>query len=174
MAVIELANSLHQYDAHNYVAAGVCYNNIGNLLYKNAKYTLAKENYQNAIMHCELCMGGFFCNDDEKPEKMKKKPLKKMKRILANRNYQLVMCEYKQLRYTQQRITLEEKENKWNDLYDKVWENIEMYMHLSGGGHQFMFFDMVIKLLMMSAYINLISRKIVSCRSNLIDVNRFI
>ena len=46
-------------------------------------------------MHCELCMGGFYCNDDEIPDPnddeipdpMKNKRKKKWRRILANRNY---------------------------------------------------------------------------------------
>ena len=45
LAVIDLAETCQMYDKHNYKAAGVCYNNIANLQFKNNKYMLAAENY---------------------------------------------------------------------------------------------------------------------------------
>jgi hypothetical protein len=48
------------YDKHNYKAAGVCYNNIANLQFKNGKYRLANENYQRAIDLSVKCLNGFY------------------------------------------------------------------------------------------------------------------
>jgi len=45
LAVIDLAETCVMYENLNYKAAGVCYNNIANVQYKNGKYDLAKENF---------------------------------------------------------------------------------------------------------------------------------
>ena len=38
LAVIDLAEACNMFDGSNYKAAGICYNNIANIQYKNEKY----------------------------------------------------------------------------------------------------------------------------------------
>ncbi len=49
MAVIDLAEACNMFDGQNYKAAGICYNNIANVQFKNEKYMQAAENFFNAI-----------------------------------------------------------------------------------------------------------------------------
>ena len=39
LAVIDLAEACNLFDGSNYKAAGICYNNIANIQYKNEKYS---------------------------------------------------------------------------------------------------------------------------------------
>lgn len=56
MAVIDLAEACNMFDGQNYKAAGICYNNIGNIQFKNEKYTQAAENFFNAIEQALICL----------------------------------------------------------------------------------------------------------------------
>lgn len=52
LAVIDLAEACNMFieeDPPNYKAAGICFNNIGNIQYKNGKYIQAAENFGRAI-----------------------------------------------------------------------------------------------------------------------------
>ncbi len=49
LAVIDLAEACNMFDGSNYKAAGICYNNIANLQYKNEKYAQAAENFFHAM-----------------------------------------------------------------------------------------------------------------------------
>ena len=49
LALVELAQSCVVYSGKNYKAVGICYNNIGNLHYKNEKYILAAESFNKAV-----------------------------------------------------------------------------------------------------------------------------
>ena len=40
----------------NLKAAGICYNNIGNLQYKQANYLQAAENFHEAVIKAEECI----------------------------------------------------------------------------------------------------------------------
>lgn len=49
LAVLDLAEACNMFDGNNYKAAGICYNNIANIQYKNEKYSQAAENFFHAI-----------------------------------------------------------------------------------------------------------------------------
>lgn len=49
LAVIDLAEACQMFDGTNYKAAGICYNNIANIQYKNEKFAQAAENFYHAI-----------------------------------------------------------------------------------------------------------------------------
>lgn len=49
LAVLDLAEACNMFDGSNYKAAGICYNNIANIQYKNEKYSQAAENFFHAI-----------------------------------------------------------------------------------------------------------------------------
>ena len=79
LAVIDLAEACNLFDGHNYKAAGVCYNNIANLQYKNEKYRLAADNFMAAVQLAEICL--WECEPEEvyslaKIATMKKAPSK--------------------------------------------------------------------------------------------------
>lgn len=78
MATIDLAEACNQYNGQNYKAAGVCYNNIANLQYKNEKYELAAENFSKAVHMSLVCLekmspGEFYeMFPGDKPKKAQK------------------------------------------------------------------------------------------------------
>ena len=49
LAVIDLAEACNMFDGSNYKAAGICYNNIANIQFKNEKYEQAADNFFHAI-----------------------------------------------------------------------------------------------------------------------------
>ena len=58
LAIIDLAelcSNFEKMDPPNHKFAGICYNNIANLQFKNGKYSVAHENYQKAIEKAEIC-----------------------------------------------------------------------------------------------------------------------
>ena len=57
IALIDLAQACVLFSGQNYKAAGVCYNNIANLHYKNGKYQLAADSYNKAVHMAEVCLG---------------------------------------------------------------------------------------------------------------------
>ena len=57
IALIDLAQSCVLFTGQNYKAAGVCYNNIANLHYKNGKYQLAADSYNKAVHMALVCLG---------------------------------------------------------------------------------------------------------------------
>ncbi len=59
LAIIDIAEACTIFDSKKYAAAAVCYNNIGNLYYKNKKYNLAAENFLSAYILSEICLGNF-------------------------------------------------------------------------------------------------------------------
>ena len=63
LAVIDIAEACTLFDGKSYAAAAVCYNNIGNLQYKNEKYNLAADNYLSAFILAEICLGDYFQED---------------------------------------------------------------------------------------------------------------
>ncbi len=73
LAIMELAGWCTMFDGQNYKYAGICYNNIANLQFKNKKYKLAMENYSNAVMIADICL-----NRLEPAEFFKNKELKQM------------------------------------------------------------------------------------------------
>lgn len=54
IALIDLAQACVLFSGTNYKAAGVCYNNIANLHYKNEKYQLAADSYHKAVYMAEV------------------------------------------------------------------------------------------------------------------------
>ena len=40
----------------NYKAAGICYNNIGNIQFKNGKFDMAIENFKKAVDCAQFCL----------------------------------------------------------------------------------------------------------------------
>ena len=56
MAVIDLAEACNMFDGQNYKAAGICFNNIANIQYKNEKYMQAAENFYNAMEQALICL----------------------------------------------------------------------------------------------------------------------
>ena len=57
IALIDLAQACVLFSGQNYKAAGVCYNNIANLHYKNEKYQLAADSYNKAVHMAYVCLG---------------------------------------------------------------------------------------------------------------------
>ena len=57
LAVIDLAEACDMFDGKNYKAAGICYNNIANIQYKNEKYAQAAENYFHSMEQAAICLG---------------------------------------------------------------------------------------------------------------------
>ena len=56
IALIDLAQACVLFSGQNYKAAGVCYNNIANLHYKNGKYQLAADSYNKAVHMAYVCL----------------------------------------------------------------------------------------------------------------------
>jgi hypothetical protein len=56
LAVIDLAEACNMFNGVNYKAAGICYNNIANIQYKNEKFGQASENFFHAIKMAEICL----------------------------------------------------------------------------------------------------------------------
>ena len=96
----------------------MCYNNIGNVQYKNEKYLLAAENFSKAVHLALVCLNQLepekfyaeFPNDrpvrDGKPGEIKEfdKPptpsqTAHFTTVKAHRFYQFAMCFYKLWRY---------------------------------------------------------------------------
>lgn len=57
LAVLDLAEACNMFDGNNYKAAGICYNNIANIQYKNEKFAQAAENFFHAIEQAKICLG---------------------------------------------------------------------------------------------------------------------
>jgi tetratricopeptide (TPR) repeat protein len=55
----------------NFLAAGVCYNNIANLYLKNGKYELAYKNYQHALTMGKNCLSNYQRKLDKGQKKNK-------------------------------------------------------------------------------------------------------
>lgn len=49
LAVLDLAESCNIFDGNNYKAAGICFNNIAIIQYKNSKFLQAAENFYAAM-----------------------------------------------------------------------------------------------------------------------------
>lgn len=49
LAVLDLAEACTIFDGNNYKAAGICFNNIAVIQYKNSKFLQAAENFKNAM-----------------------------------------------------------------------------------------------------------------------------
>lgn len=109
IAIMELAGMCTMFDGFNYKYAGVCYNNIANLQFKNKKYKLALENYKNAVQLADIALKKiepeeFYRSRKVKPKKIESltaalEPRDYFKRVRAHRYYQFVMCWYKMLKY---------------------------------------------------------------------------
>lgn len=59
LAVIDLAEACNMFTEDsppNFKAAGICYNNIGNIQYKNGKYDQAAENFGLAVQAAISCL----------------------------------------------------------------------------------------------------------------------
>ncbi len=97
------------FDGFNYKYAGVCYNNIANLQFKNKKYKLAQENYKNAIQLADIALKKIEPEDFYRSKKIVPKKIESLnvelepqdyfRRVRAHRYYQFVMCRYKMLKY---------------------------------------------------------------------------
>ena len=114
IATIDLAEACIQYNGQNYKAAGVCYNNIGNLQYKNEKYKLAAENFSKAVHMSLVCLHQMkprefykmFPGDSPKdgniqPYKytLTAQQIRHFNVVKAHRFYSYTMCHYKMWRY---------------------------------------------------------------------------
>ena len=58
LAVIDIAEACTLFDGKSYAAAAVCYNNIGNIQYKNERFNLAADNFLSAYILSEISLGG--------------------------------------------------------------------------------------------------------------------
>ena len=113
IALIDLAQACVLFGGQNYKSAGVCYNNIANLHYKNGKYQLAADSYNKAVHMAYVCLQEITPEEfykefeTEKPDNNDYKPVVKPKGVLrrhfetvkAHRYYQFSMCMYKIWRY---------------------------------------------------------------------------
>ena len=92
----------------NHRFAGICYNNIANLQFKNGKYSVAQENYERAIQKAEICAMEVYQRakssenlDEADAEKSYyvNDEFQQYKVTHAHRCYQLAICNYKRMRY---------------------------------------------------------------------------
>ena len=90
------------FDAVNYKAAGVCFNNIANIQFKNQRYELAAQNYTLALIKCNQCLAGeFYETHPQEIMELQAKDRTYFEKIRANRYYQFAICKYKDQRYSQ-------------------------------------------------------------------------
>lgn len=111
LAVIDLAEACNMFNGVNYKAAGICYNNIANIQYKNEKFGQAAENFFHAVKMAEICLLiktpkevyeklGITTEEMRDPEKnLSKQETVYFQKVLAHRTYQYAMSIYKELRY---------------------------------------------------------------------------
>jgi hypothetical protein len=100
--VVDLAETCQMFDAVNYKAAGVCFNNIANIQFKNQRYELAAQNYTLALIKCNQCLAGeFYETHPQEIMELQAKDRTYFEKIRANRYYQFAICKYKDQRYSQ-------------------------------------------------------------------------
>jgi len=128
LAVIDLAEACNMFTEDippNFKAAGICYNNIGNIQYKNGGYDQAAENFGLAVQAAINCLSqvksersriliekqaslGKFdpkVNPKELKEFLSKdKDWNYFKKAEAHRTYLYAMSMYKHLRYVKKNV----------------------------------------------------------------------
>lgn len=150
LAVIDLAETCEMYQKNNFKAAGVCYNNIANLQFKNNKYALAADNYLNAVKLSDKCLDGFFS------EKGGKKEIDAAERLYfqcvkANRTYQYTICKYKEVRYHQK----EPDTDTWSQIDLLLRASLELYSTLvDPDTKKHIYVDLIIKLMILRGFVN--------------------
>jgi hypothetical protein len=98
LAIMELAGMCTMFDGQNYKYAGVCYNNIANLQFKNKKYNLAKDNFSSAVQLADVALKNKEA-EEYKSTSEQDDYIDYLNRVRAHRYYQYVMCRYKMLKY---------------------------------------------------------------------------
>jgi len=126
LAVIDLAEACNMFteeEPPNSKAAGICYNNIGNIQYKTGKYDQAAENFKLGVEAAKNCLEAIKSEKtssmtdqyDKANIKVKKKRLEKeimeqlqeeedwiyFNKVEAHRTYLLAMSVYKHYKYSQ-------------------------------------------------------------------------
>ena len=160
LAVIDLAEACNMFTNNkdpkippNYKNAGICYNNIGNIQYKQGKYILAAENFFMAITQARECLkiveNETLCKleleMDRQPSRLRR-PIKQKElkqallkdsdhrqytKVLANRSYLYAMSLYKHLRYQKDKQDNQlKKKNKEFDQEQATRQESKQSQHL--------------------------------------------
>ena len=187
LAVIDLAEACNMFDGMNYKAAGICYNNIANIQYKNEKYAQAAENFFHAIEQAKICLGKLSpqqvyskrspSNNQvqkqskhawKKPEKLTDPhQLLYYQKVLANRTYQYAISIYKELRYKEG--GKKDKQLNWQKVDAWLRKAIELYQKIQVAGQRYdpneqqpLFIDLIIKITIIRSYANLQNQKLLT------------
>ena len=120
LAVIDLAEACDMFMEErpiNYKAAGICFNNIGNIQFKTEKYDQAAENFSQAVEAARQCAGTLKNErlrlfEQREPRASRRQTMQQAKdallrdddwlyynRVGAHRLYLLAMSAYKHLRF---------------------------------------------------------------------------
>ena len=88
---MDLAKTCLMYEKENNIkAAGVCYNNIANLHFKNGKFLIAAQEFCKAIRKVKIQIAYI---------REKHKDASEQEEVRAHRTYQLAISNYKYVRY---------------------------------------------------------------------------
>ena len=76
IALIDLAEACVLFSGQNYKSAGICYNNIANIHFRNQKYKFAAESFNKAVLMAYICLGEMTPEDfyaefkDDRPRRL--------------------------------------------------------------------------------------------------------
>jgi len=148
-ATMDLAQASTIFEqSRNFKAAGICYNNIANIQYKNEKYIKAAENFHEALLYCLKHMDTL---DESSPDRLE------FEKIYAHRFYQRALSFYKDARYNE-----EKSAQKWEDVDVLLQQAITHYHHAQSRTKRFSFYDYIIKIIICRAFVNVKSKKLLT------------
>ncbi|CDW83509.1 UNKNOWN [Stylonychia lemnae] len=177
LAVIDLAEACNMFDCQNYKAAGICYNNIANIQFKNEKYSQAAENFFNAIEQAMICLKlktpqEVYARQDRTlsreqysnlidPETPSLEQKIYYEKVFAHRTYQYSMCLYKELRY--KNSSLNDPNLTWNKVDAWLRQSIQRYQGIKqDDSAQPLFIDLIKKITISRAYSNIHNNKLLT------------
>lgn len=142
------------FDHENFKAAGICYNNIANLQFKNQRYDLAAENYTKAINKSLDCLQGKL-SETREPKTLTQVETYYFKQVHALRLYQFAICTYKAKKY-------DDKES-WQYVDRCLRESIVAFQSiLDPSSDTYLYIDLIVKLILMRVFANQQSRKFIT------------
>ena len=170
ISIMDLAKTCLMYQSEkNIKAAGVCYNNIANLHFKNGKFLIASKTYLEAIKQSNYKINQI---------RLINKDTSQYKEVLAHRSYQLAIANYKYVRHelddirkknqlkfsnikNNQNLSSEEDENddgmkigkSWKSVDKRIQDALNLYYKIKiGKNGQPKYIDLIIRLLIVRAY----------------------
>eukprot|EP00347_Sterkiella_histriomuscorum_P007084 403350315 len=173
LAVIDLAEACNMFDCQNYKAAGICYNNIANIQFKNEKYAQAAENFFNAIDQALICLrkktpsevylrqNRTIAKELLLPEEPSRNQKVYYQKVLAHRTYQYAICLYKELRYNNG--DQNDPSLTWNKVDAWLRQAIERYQGIKwSNSSQPLFIDLIIKITISRSFANIHNNKLLT------------